>query len=100
MKRRNGCVNSERQCDKVRINSANDDSGVRRRTPLMEMQEVSAIVRKQDTATGGREVEYFGIWHGGISLSSVSRRQHVIAQPAQLKHNLQRNVFVGIEPGH
>ena len=48
LERTGGFVNSERQPRKIRIKRANRDPGMRRCPTLMKLQEVPAIMRKQN----------------------------------------------------
>jgi hypothetical protein len=52
----------------------------------MELQEMPAVVRYQNAPP--------------VSISCSQRGQHIVAKAAQLRHNLQRDVLVGIKQGH
>jgi hypothetical protein len=43
----------------------------------MELMEMTAIVRQQDTLSGGGKRQHFGIRQRGISISGHQRCQHV-----------------------
>ncbi len=66
----------------------------------MEPEKVAAIVCQQNPAFTNGERQDLGVGHGSISLPCFQRRQHIMAQPAQFSDHLDRNVLVGIEPGH
>jgi len=66
---------------------------------LMELQKVAAIVREQDSLLRSRKGQDVRVRHSCICFPGLKRRENVVAQPAQLRHNLQRNVLVGIEAG-
>jgi hypothetical protein len=100
VQRGDGVVNSPRQADKIRVKSAEYDSGVPVRPALMKPQKVSSIVCEQNPKFSGREDQHIGIRHCGIRTTRFTRGENIITQRAQLGHHLEGDVFITIETGH
>jgi hypothetical protein len=92
-------MDSPRQPGKVRIESAEYDSGVRLRAALMKSKEVASIVRQQNTAFRDCESQDFGIRHRRVGHSGVARCEDIVAQAPQFHYYLERDVFVAVEAG-
>jgi hypothetical protein len=84
----------------VRVEGAKNDARMIHRSVPMQMQEMTAVMRQENTAFGDCEFEDIGVRHRGVCSSRIERGQHIVAQRPEFRDNLQRNVFVGIEAGH
>jgi hypothetical protein len=93
-------VDSLRQPAEVRVEGANDNACVVRRSVAMHRQKMAPVVLQENPLVRGGECQNFRVRHGSIRPSSIQRGQHIMPQTPEFRDDLQRNVFVGIEAGH
>jgi hypothetical protein len=53
----------------------------------MELEEMTAMLREQDTLLGGRKRQHFEVRHRGVGIPRIERCQDVVAKAAQFDNN-------------
>jgi hypothetical protein len=73
----------------VCIESAENDAGMAFSSVQMELEKMTAIVREQDTLSGGGKRQYFGVRHRGVRVS---------CKPRSLRRRLHRKTLLAAVP--
>ena len=90
----NSRVNPLSQTREIGVESAENDATMLLGSVQVESKEMTAIVRQQNTLSRGGKQQDFGVRHGGVCISCLKRRQHVVAEAAELRHNLKCDILV------
>jgi hypothetical protein len=69
-------------------------------TPVMRTQKMAAVIREQDSPLEGGKRENLSIGYGSVCVAGVQRSQHIVPQPWQFGHNLQRDILIRVECRH
>ena len=66
----------------------------------MERKKMTSIMREEDAIFRRGESQYLGIGNRSVGLSSIERGEHIMTQPPEFQYHRQRDVLIGIKPGH
>src|SRR5271157_6348166 len=66
----------------------------------VETNEVAAVEGHENSLPGDGEVQDFGVGNGSAGVAALERGHHVVSQSSQFLDHGEREVFVGIDPGH
>jgi hypothetical protein len=86
--------------DEVRVEGAEDDTGVFLRPVHVQAEKMPAVMGQKDSLPGCSKRQNLGVGHGSISVACLKRGQDIVTQPSQFRNYLHRDVLVGIEEGH
>lgn len=92
-------MDTGRLASEVSIHRADDDSMVRW-SMSVQTYEVLPIQRNDRTLIGNGKVENGFVFYRLTSLSGLLSRMHIMAQSTEFLDGGQREVLVGVQPGH